>query len=149
MNGVYTTNSYAETRALGRELGRRLCGLDGCAVIAYTGGLGMGKTAFTGGLAEGLGIGERVVSPTFAIVNEYSGLRRLCHFDTYRLSCAEELEDIGWYDYLREDAVIAVEWSENVTEALPADCIRVDIRRGEGQDDRIITISGLSQEEKG
>lgn len=109
--------------------------------------LGAGKTAFTRGLAKGLDIPDRVTSPTFTIVNEYEGGRLpLFHFDMYRLSSADELFDIGWEDYLARGGVCAVEWSENVREALDRHTIWVEIRRGEGQDQRVIQIKGVSFE---
>lgn len=135
----YRTASEAETEALGETLGRTL---SPGAVVAFTGDLGAGKTAFTRGLARGLDIGERVTSPTFTIVNEYEGGRLpLFHFDMYRLGSSDELFDIGWEDYLRRGGVCAVEWSEKVADALSG-CIRVDIRRGERDLDRIISIKG-------
>ena len=112
--------------------------------MAYTGDLGAGKTAFTRGLARGLDISERVTSPTFTIVNEYEGGRLpLFHFDLYRLGSSDELFDIGWEDYLSRGGVCAVEWSENVADALEEDAIRVDLRRGESDGQRIITIEGV------
>lgn len=146
MNGVYVTSSREETVALGRRLGELLAGRTGCSVVAFTGGLGAGKTAFTSGIALGLGITDRVVSPTFAIVNEYRGARRLCHFDMYRLSSSEDLFGIGWYDYLTDGTVCAVEWSEKVADLLPEDRILVDISRGDRDDARIITVSGFPEE---
>ena len=135
----YISNSAQETEALGERLAARLRPGD---VIAYTGDLGAGKTAFTRGLARGLGVIDRVTSPTFTIVNEYEGGRLpLFHFDMYRLGSADELFDIGWEDYLARGGVCAVEWSENVAEALEADCLRVDIRRGEQDNQRIITVT--------
>ena len=133
------THSPEETRALGE----RLAGAIGPGtVVAFTGDLGAGKTAFISGMARGLGIEERVTSPTFTIVNEYEGGRLpLFHFDMYRLGSADELFDIGWEDYLARGGVCAVEWSENVAEALEADCLRVDIRRGERDNQRIITVT--------
>ena len=134
----YITNSPEETEELGRKLGA--CLTPG-AVVAFTGDLGAGKTAFTRGLARGLGIPERVTSPTFTIVNEYEGGRLpLFHFDMYRLGSSEELFDIGWEDYLARGGVCAVEWSENVSDALEADAIRVDIRRGENDQQRTISL---------
>jgi len=134
----YITNGAEETEALGCALANAL--MPG-AVIAFTGDLGAGKTAFTRGLARGLGIAERVTSPTFTIVNEYEGGRLpLFHFDMYRLGSADELFDVGWEDYLARGGVCAVEWSENVEEALEEDTIRVDIRRGETDDQRRITL---------
>ena len=97
--------------------------------MAYRGGLGMGKTAFTRGLARGLGCAGRVTSPTFTIVNEYSGTVPLFHFDMYRLGSSDELFDIGWEDYLNRGAVCAVEWSEKVQDAFFGDEITVRIEK--------------------
>ena len=141
MTKEYTTAGEEQTEALGFRLGQLI---QPGAVIAYTGDLGAGKTAFTRGLARGLGIPDRVTSPTFTIVNEYEGGRLpLFHFDMYRLSSSEELYDIGWEDYLARGGVCAVEWSEIVDDALEPDCIRVDIRRGERAQQRQITIEGV------
>ena len=138
----YISNSTQETETLGERLAARLRPGD---VIAYTGDLGAGKTAFTRGLARGLGVAGRVTSPTFTIVNEYEGGRLpLFHFDLYRMDSPEELFDIGWEDYLARNGVCAVEWSENVDEALDGDTIRVDISRGEDDNTRIITIEGVA-----
>lgn len=138
---TYLTNSPEETEALGQRLAQHLRPGD---VIAYTGDLGAGKTAFTRGLARGLGITERITSPTFTIVNEYQGGRLpLFHFDMYRLGSSEELYEIGWEDYLGRNGVCAVEWSEIVEDALEADCIRIDLRRGETDEQRSITIQGV------
>ena len=133
-----TTHSADETQALGQKLASRLAPGD---VIAYFGDLGAGKTAFTRGLAQGLGITDPVTSPTYTIVNEYlSGRIPLFHFDMYRLSSSDELFDIGWEDYLSRGGVCAVEWSENVEDALQ-DAIRVTIEKDE-PDTRHITITG-------
>ena len=139
---TFTTHSAAETEALGERLAARLTGGE---VIAYTGDLGAGKTAFTRGLARGLGITDRVTSPTFTIVNEYEGGRLpLFHFDMYRLSSSDELYDIGWEDYLARGGVCAVEWSEIVSDALEEnELIRVDIKNECGNDDRTITVTGV------
>ena len=137
------TNSPAETEAAGAALAAEL---KPGSVIAFTGDLGAGKTAFTRGLARGLGVEERVTSPTFTIVNEYEGGRLpLFHFDMYRLGSSDELFDIGWEDYLSRGGVCAVEWSENIADALEEGTIRVDIRRGAHDDQRIITITGGTQ----
>lgn len=136
---TFTTHSAAETEALGERLATRLTGGE---VIAYTGDLGAGKTAFTRGLARGLGITDRVTSPTFTIVNEYEGGRLpLFHFDMYRLSSSDELYDIGWEDYLARGGVCAVEWSENAPEALEG-AIEVRIAPGTDDESRIISITG-------
>ena len=135
----YITHSVAETEALGEKLARRLHGGD---VIAFTGSLGMGKTALTRGLARGLGCRGRVTSPTFTIVNEYDGDVPLFHFDLYRLASADELYDIGWDDYLERGGVCAVEWSERVADALPPGTITVDLARGETDGERVVTVTG-------
>ena len=138
----FITNSERETEELGVRLAERL---EPGNVVAFTGDLGAGKTAFTRGLARGLGITDRVTSPTFTIVNEYEGGRLpLFHFDLYRLSSSDELFDIGWEDYLACGGVCAVEWSENVSDALEEDVISVEICRGETDSRRIITIEGVA-----
>ena len=138
---TYLSNSPGETEALGA----RLAGALGPgAVVAFTGDLGAGKTAFVRGMARGLGIPHRVTSPTFTIVNEYEdGRLPLFHFDMYRLGSADELFDIGWEDYLARGGVCAVEWSENIAEALESDAIRVEIRRGDTDEQRRIEITGV------
>ena len=134
----FITNSPEETEVIGARLAEKL--IPG-AVIAYRGDLGAGKTAFTRGLARGLGVTELVTSPTYTIVNEYlSGRMPLFHFDMYRLRSADELFDIGWDDYLERGGICAVEWSENVEEALE-DPITVTIEKL-SDDDRRITIGG-------
>ena len=136
----YVSNSPAETEALGAALADKL---KPGTVVAFSGDLGAGKTAFVRGMARGLGITERVTSPTFTIVNEYEGGRLpLFHFDMYRLGSSDELFDIGWEDYLVRGGVCAVEWSENVSDAQEGDCIRVDIRQGTHDNQRLITIEG-------
>ncbi len=123
---TYITHSPEETEKLGEALGKRLAP---GTVLAYRGELGAGKTAFTRGLARGLGYTEPVTSPTYTIVNEYLGGRLpLFHFDMYRLHSADDLWDIGWEDYLDRGGVCAVEWSENVADAL-ADAVTVTIRK--------------------
>lgn len=140
---AYMTHSPEETEALGQALGQTLKGGE---IIAYTGDLGAGKTAFTRGLARGLGITMQVTSPTYTLVNEYSGGRlELFHFDMYRLGSSEELFDIGWDDYLLRGGVCAVEWSENVADALE-DAIWVRISRLD-DDTRQIEIEGRSLDE--
>ncbi len=135
---IYSTNSPAETEAVGEKLAKVL---QPGTVIAYRGDLGAGKTAFTRGLARGLGYRDAVTSPTYTIVNEYLGGRLpLFHFDMYRLRSAEDLWDIGWEDYLDRGGVCAVEWSENVEEALDS-FLLVNIEKT-GEESRRITIEG-------
>ena len=138
-----TTHSADETQALGKKLAESLRPGD---VIAYFGDLGAGKTAFTRGIAEGLGVSEQVTSPTYTIVNEYlSGRLPLFHFDMYRLGSSDELFDIGWEDYLARGGVCAVEWSENVEDALQ-DAIRITIEKDSlVPDTRHIPIEGGSR----
>ena len=137
------SHSPEDTEDIGTRLAEQL---EPGAVVAFTGDLGAGKTAFTRGLARGLGIPDRITSPTFTIVNEYEGGRLpLFHFDMYRLGSADELFDIGWEDYLRRGGVCAVEWSENIADALEEDAVRVDIRRGASDQERVITIAGVSK----
>lgn len=137
----FITNSTEETRELGKRLAEKL---EPGSVVAFTGDLGAGKTAFTGGLADGLGVSDRVTSPTYTIVNEYEGGRLpLFHFDLYRLESADELFDIGWEDYLERGGVCAVEWSERAVEALESDTILVRIERGSEDNQRVITIEGV------
>ena len=134
----FFTDSPKETEKLGQALGAVL---QPGTILAYEGDLGAGKTAFTRGLARGLGAVEAVTSPTYTIVNEYlSGRIPLFHFDMYRLTSADELWDIGWEDYLDRGGVCAVEWSENVAEAME-DAIRVRIEKT-GEESRKITIEG-------
>ncbi len=137
---TFHTYCPEQTEALGQALGQKLRGGE---VIAFQGDLGAGKTAFTRGLAKGLGIPMRVTSPTYTIVNEYSGGRlELFHFDMYRLGSSEELFDIGWEDYLLRGGVCAVEWSEKVSDAIE-DPIWVRIHKA-GDEERIITVEGGS-----
>ena len=137
----FVTHSREETVALG---GRLADALKTGRVVAFTGDLGAGKTAFVSGMARALGVEERVTSPTFTIVNEYEGGRLpLFHFDIFRRGGADELFHIGWEDYLSRGGVCAVEWSENVAEAIEDGAVRVSIVRGDGDNDRIIAIEGV------
>ncbi len=130
------SHSPQETEAAGEKLAALLC--DG-EIVAYTGGLGMGKTVFTRGLAKGLGITADVSSPTFSIINEYRGARhRLCHVDAYRLNSAEDLLDTGFYDYIDAGWIAAVEWSERV---LPDAAVTVAFTRVD-DNTRIIRMEG-------
>ena len=134
----YITNSPEETERVGAALGRVLTT---GTILAYRGDLGAGKTAFTRGLAKGLGCCEAVTSPTYTIVNEYlSGRLPLFHFDMYRLRSADDLWGIGWDDYLDRGGVCAVEWSENVEDAME-DAIYITLEKT-GEDTRRITIEG-------
>ena len=134
----FITKSPIETEKVGEALGKVL---QPGALLAYEGDLGAGKTAFTRGLARGLGATEQVTSPTYTIVNEYlSGRMPLFHFDMYRLASSDDLWDIGWEDYLERGGVCAVEWSENVADAME-NAITVCIQKT-GEESRKITITG-------
>ena len=134
---IYHTFSAEETEALGEALAQTLAR---APAVALYGDLGMGKTAFVRGLARGLGSRAQVSSPTFAIVNEYEGPRRICHFDFYRLPDADALFDIGWEDYLASGSLCVAEWSENATDAFPEGTAEVVIRRLDDADGREITV---------
>ena len=135
---TYETNSPEETERVGAALGRIV---RPGTVIACRGGLGAGKTAFTRGLARGLGCTDTVTSPTYTIVNEYlSGRIPLFHFDMYRLRSSDDLWDIGWEDYLERGGVCAVEWSENVADAME-NAVTVNLEKL-GENTRRITIEG-------
>lgn len=135
---TFYTHSPEETEALGEKLAQQL---QPGTVIAFLGDLGAGKTAFTRGLARGLGSSDRVTSPTYTIVNEYLGGKMpLFHFDMYRLGSSDELFDIGWEDYLQRGGICAVEWSENVSDAMEG-ALFVTIDKN-GEESRKITIEG-------
>ena len=136
------SNSPVETEALASKLGAVLTGGE---TIAYFGGLGMGKTRFTAGLAKGMGISADVSSPTFSLVHEYRGDKTLYHFDMYRITTFDDLCSTGFFDYLDWGGVLAVEWSENIENALPEEkLIKIEIMRGDNDDCRIIRMSGDS-----
>ena len=135
----FITNSANETTELGKKLGVTL---KGGTVVAFFGGLGMGKTAFTRGLAQALCVKEEVSSPTFAIVNDYGGNPPLYHFDMYRVETWDDLYASGFFDFYEAGGILAVEWSENIENALPDNTIRVEIQRGEHDNQRVITIDG-------
>lgn len=136
----YMTHCRRETVELGRKLAARLAP---GALIAFTGGLGAGKTAMCQGIAEGLGCTDPVSSPTFAIVNYYRGPRSFAHFDLYRIHTETDLAAAGFYDYLDMGAVVAVEWSENCADIIARERpVTIDIQHL-GGDDRRITINGL------
>ena len=135
------TGSPAETEALAQRLAVKLKGGE---VLALFGGLGMGKTAFTRGLARGLGVVDEVSSPTFALVHEYQGRLPIYHFDMYRVENWDDLYSTGFFDYLDTGAVLVIEWSENIESALPGYAIRISIRRGEEDNQRIFQIEGMN-----
>ena len=138
----YNTNSPEETEALAARLASKLKGTE---VIAMFGGLGAGKTAFTRGLAAGLGINDGVSSPTFALVHEYSGKFTLYHFDMYRIKTWDDLYSTGFFDY-QDGGILMIEWSENIVDFLPEDRIEICIRVT-GENSREIEIKGREEYE--
>lgn len=136
---TFVTKNENETVLLGERLAKAL---KGGTVVAFFGGLGMGKTAFTRGIAKGLGAVRSVSSPTFAIVNDYGGEPHLYHFDMYRVESWDDLYSSGFFDYYESGGVLAVEWSENIENALPENTVRVFFERGDSDTERIITIDG-------
>lgn len=140
----FISESVTQTELIAENLGKKVAP---ATVIAYFGGLGMGKTAFTRGLARGMGINADVSSPTFAIVNDYGGNPPLVHFDMYKVDSWDDLYSSGFFDYLDMGAVLAVEWSENIENALPEGTVRVTIEQGESENQRIITVEGMGEDE--
>ena len=136
MSKVYKSYSYEDTLKIGEEIAQSL---NGTEVIALFGGLGMGKTALTTGIAKGLGCDDCVSSPTFALVNEYHGKCNIYHFDMYRISGWDDLYSIGFFDYL-DTGVLVIEWSENIENALPDEYIRITIQKGNDENERILTV---------
>lgn len=135
----YITHSVVETESLAEKLGEKLKGNE---VIAFFGGLGMGKTAFTRGLCKGLEYFDGVQSPTFSLVNQYNGKYPVYHFDMYRINTYDDLYSTGFFDYI-DNGVLVIEWSENIENALPDHYISVEIKKGESDNDRIIKIEGI------
>lgn len=138
MNNIIS-KSTEDTEKIGELIAEKLCGNE---VIALFGGLGMGKTAFTRGLCRGLGVNDGVSSPTFALVNEYHGKYNIHHFDMYRVTSWEDLYSTGFFDYL-DNGVLIIEWSENIEGALPENAIRINISKGESDDERTFEIEGV------
>lgn len=133
----YFSTSENDTMQIAADFAKEC---SGGTVIAFTGGLGMGKTAFTRGFLRGLNNNARVSSPTFALVNDYGGTPTVYHFDMYRVGDIDDLYSTGYFDYLSEDAMLLIEWSENITDFLPENTVFVEIRKGEQDNERIITI---------
>lgn len=137
-----TSHSPQQTEAAGEVIGKRLKEGD---VVALFGAMGMGKTAITRGICKGLGSTDAVSSPTFAIVNEYKGMRKIYHFDMYRIQSEEDLESTGFYEYLDGESNLIIEWSENIVEDIPDDAVYIRIEKGENENDRVISV-GIMKE---
>ena len=137
------TTSSEQTEKLGEKLAKNLVGTE---VIALFGELGAGKTAFTRGLCKGLNVINNVCSPTFAIVNEYTGKFRVYHFDMYRVRTMDDLYSTGYFDYI-DTGVLVIEWSENIESILPKNSIKVTIKYGESENERMIYVEGVDSNE--
>lgn len=133
------SKSTEDTEKIGALVAEKLTGNE---VIALFGGLGMGKTAFTRGLSSALGVKDGVSSPTFALVNEYHGKFNIYHFDMYRVNTWEDLYSTGFFDYI-DNGVLVIEWSENIEGALPENAIRINISKGETDNERVFEIEGV------
>ena len=136
---VYVSKSLEDTALLGRKIAEKIKVND---IIAYFGGMGMGKTTLTRSIVEAMGGGDCVSSPTFAIVNEYHGKCSIYHFDMYRVNNWDDLYSTGFFDYI-DNGLIIIEWSENIENALPDNIIRISISHGNDENERIFEIEGL------
>lgn len=134
MIDMFRSESVAMTEEYGRLLAKEL---KSGSVVAFFGGMGMGKTQMVRGIANGLGLDAEVSSPTFALVHDYGGNPPLIHFDMYRVTGWEDLYSTGYFDYLDAGCILVIEWSENIAAALPEDAIRIYIRR---EDDTVRVI---------
>ncbi len=132
--------SEKETEAFGEKLAKKLTGNE---ILALYGGLGAGKTCFTRGIAKGLSVNENTVhSPTFALLNEYSGKFKVYHFDMYRINSLDSLYSVGFFDFL-DTGIIITEWSENIDEFLPNGAIKVHLSYGQNENERVLSIEGM------
>ena len=133
--------SYSEKDTM--KIAQEICSLvDKGTCVAFSGGMGMGKTAFVRGALKAYGNDSFVSSPTFSLVHDYGGSPRICHFDMYRVTDLDDLYSTGFFDYLDDESVLFIEWSENITDALPENTVYVDISLGENQEERIIRVKG-------
>lgn len=136
---IFSSASEEQTGQIAETVCRRL---GGGSVVAFRGGLGMGKTAFVRGALKAFGNDAFVSSPTFALVHDYGGAPHIYHFDMYRVSGWDDLYSTGFFDYLNDDSVLFIEWSENIEEALPENTVFVEISPGATANDRVITVTG-------
>lgn len=134
---TFISNNENETFEFAAQFAKQL---QGGSVVAFTGGMGMGKTAFVRGALHGLNNQSRVSSPTFALVNDYGGTPTVYHFDMYRVCDADDLYSTGYFDYLTENSILFIEWSENITDCLPENTVFVTIEKGQHENQRIITV---------
>lgn len=136
----FVSHSEKETLDFAADLAFEIYNNGYCAV-AFCGDLGAGKTAFTRGLCKGAGYNGEVTSPTFAIMHEYiGGAFPIYHFDMYRVTGEDSLYSCGFFDYVDTDALLVIEWSENINEFLPENTLTIEILRGVDENERIIKI---------
>lgn len=135
----YFSYSEADTMKIAQEI---CSNIPRGTVVAFSGGMGMGKTAFVRGAIKAFGNESFVSSPTFSLVHEYSGDPAIYHFDMYRVQDLDDLYSTGFFDYLDNDSILFIEWSENITDALPENTVYVDIKLGDEAEHRIITVRG-------
>ena len=133
--------SYSENDTM--KIAQEICThIEKGTVVAFSGGMGMGKTAFVRGALKAYGNGSFVSSPTFSLVHDYGGSPKIYHFDMYRVTDIDDLYSTGFFDYLDDESVLFIEWSENITDALPENTVYINISVGENQDERIIQVNG-------
>lgn len=137
----FETHNTLETEKLGEQIAKSLTGNE---IIAFFGTMGMGKTAFIRGLCNGLDCLDDVSSPTFAIVHEYKGKYPVFHFDMYRIKDYDDLYSTGFFEYLN-NGILLIEWSENIDNIIPDDAIKITIKKGSQDEDRIINIEGIDK----
>lgn len=135
----FLSASENDTRAIARKI---CASLNAGQVVAFSGGMGMGKTAFVRGALEAFKNTSFVSSPTFALVHDYGGTPHIYHFDMYRVTDADDLYSTGYYDYLNGESLLFIEWSENIEDELPENAVRIDISRGKEDNERIIRVNG-------
>lgn len=136
---IFSSKSEKDTLSVAENFASMLHGGD---VVAFTGGMGMGKTVFVGGCVKALGIDAEVSSPTFSIVNDYGGDVNVYHFDMYRVESWDSLYSTGFFDYMNDNSILFIEWSENIENVLPENAIYVRFSRCENDNERVIEISG-------
>lgn len=137
------SKSCAQTEQIGEKLAQTLVGKE---VIALFGELGAGKTAFTRGLCRGLDVKNNVCSPTFAILNEYDGKFKVFHFDMYRVRTIDDLYSTGYFEYL-DNGILIIEWSENIENILPENAVKITIKYGKAENERIFSFEGADLNE--
>ena len=139
----FVTHSEAETAALAQSLCKEI---GAGSIVLFSGEMGAGKTAFVRGALKAYGNGAFVSSPTFALVNDYGGSPHIYHFDMYRVQNADDLYSTGFFDYVREDSILFIEWSENIRslieDAYASNVISIDIQKTENENERIFSVSG-------